>query len=394
MTDATFYTAYDDMPPAMVRLRRGRKPGRGIGNVSLLWTMAAACTALSAMPALAPGRLHMPALARRSVAPLTLADVLPVPRHVTDDPLLLPDYIAGVPPSFAMSRPVPSGILVAAAPKLDVVAEAAAPGVSRAAAATAVIEPAAAGPQLMASADQDEASDAESIVPKLSTPPTPLLAADVPLPMPRPNDLAPVVAHAPPFRATRRPTVMASVAPTAAPAVNPDNRSFLEKFFGAGQPQATAATPVLGYAAPEDGWFSGLRGRGAGNPARSYGEGTAVYEIASHTVFLPDGGKLEAHSGLGDRLDDARFVRDRMRGPTPPATYALTLRESLFHGVQALRLTPVGSSVFGRNGLLAHTYMLGPRGDSNGCVSFRNYQAFLNAFRGGVRRLVVVAKLS
>jgi hypothetical protein len=38
--------------------------------------------------------------------------------------------------------------------------------------------------------------------------------------------------------------------------------------------------------------------------------------------------------------------------------------------------------------------MLGPNGDSNGCVSFRNYSAFLRAYKSGqVRRLVVVAKL-
>ena len=59
----------------------------------------------------------------------------------------------------------------------------------------------------------------------------------------------------------------------------------------------------------------------------------------------------------------------------------------------ALRLNPVGGSgaVHGRAGLLAHTFMLGPRGDSNGCVSFRDYNRFLQAYlRGEVRRLVVV----
>ena len=36
--------------------------------------------------------------------------------------------------------------------------------------------------------------------------------------------------------------------------------------------------------------------------------------------------------------------------------------------------------------------MLGPNGDSNGCVSFRDYDAFLRAYkRGLVKRLVVVA---
>jgi len=62
----------------------------------------------------------------------------------------------------------------------------------------------------------------------------------------------------------------------------------------------------------------------------------------------------------------------------------------------ALRLIPVGDGdVYGRTGLLAHTYMLGPNGDSNGCVSFRYYNAFLQAFQSGeVKRLVVVARLN
>jgi hypothetical protein len=36
------------------------------------------------------------------------------------------------------------------------------------------------------------------------------------------------------------------------------------------------------------------------------------------------------------------------------------LREELFHGVHAIRLNPVGGgNMFGRDGMLAHTYMLG-----------------------------------
>jgi hypothetical protein len=38
--------------------------------------------------------------------------------------------------------------------------------------------------------------------------------------------------------------------------------------------------------------------------------------------------------------------------------------------------------------------MLGPNGDSNGCVSFKDYEAFLKAFQDGkITRLAVVAKL-
>ena len=38
--------------------------------------------------------------------------------------------------------------------------------------------------------------------------------------------------------------------------------------------------------------------------------------------------------------------------------------------------------------------MLGPNGDSNGCVSIREYDAFLQAYqRGQVKRLAVVASV-
>jgi hypothetical protein len=129
-------------------------------------------------------------------------------------------------------------------------------------------------------------------------------------------------------------------------------------------------------------------------PATAYDQSTAVYDISAHTVYLPDGTRLEAHSGLGDRLDDPRFVNERDRGATPPGVYQLTLRDSLFLGVQALRLNPIGGGfTFNRVGLLAHPYMLGPNGDSNGCVSFKSYDAFLRAFESGeVKRLAVVAQ--
>jgi hypothetical protein len=71
------------------------------------------------------------------------------------------------------------------------------------------------------------------------------------------------------------------------------------------------------------------------------------------------------------------------------------MRESLFHGVAAIRLKPVHEErMFGRDGILAHTYMLGSNGQSNGCVSFKNYAAFLRAFQNGdIDRLIVVAKM-
>jgi hypothetical protein len=122
---------------------------------------------------------------------------------------------------------------------------------------------------------------------------------------------------------------------------------------------------------------------------------TAIYDIAGHTIYLPDGQKLEAHSGLGDHFDNPRSVSLRNRGVTPPNVYRLALREHIFHGVRALRLIPIGDgNMHGRDGILAHSYMLGPRGQSNGCMAVRNYPAFLQAFLSGkVERLVVVDRL-
>ncbi len=131
-------------------------------------------------------------------------------------------------------------------------------------------------------------------------------------------------------------------------------------------------------------------------PTAPYDLRTAVYVIGDRKVYMPDGSSLEAHSGLGEKMDDARFVHLRMRGATPPHVYELKMRESLFHGVEAIRLTPIGGedAIFGRDGLLAHTYLLGPNGQSNGCVSFKDYSAFLSAFKAEkITRLAVIAQL-
>jgi hypothetical protein len=123
--------------------------------------------------------------------------------------------------------------------------------------------------------------------------------------------------------------------------------------------------------------------------------GAAIYDIAAHVVYLPNGQRLEAHSGFGERRDDPRSVRVKNRGPTPPGVYRLTMRESRFHGVEAIRLNPVDiSKMHGRDGILAHSYMAGPNGQSNGCLSLKDYAKFLAAFRRGeFNQIVVVERL-
>ena len=50
--------------------------------------------------------------------------------------------------------------------------------------------------------------------------------------------------------------------------------------------------------------------------------------------------------------------------------------------------------MFGRDGILAHPYMMNGNGQSNGCVSFKDYPAFLNAYLNGeITRLIVVPHL-
>ena len=178
-----------------------------------------------------------------------------------------------------------------------------------------------------------------------------------------------------------------SVAAQADNAPRPDDRSLLQKLSDLipGRIKLASLTP--------DG---GLFRQGPDLAALGYDSLTAVYDISAHAVYLPNGLSLEAHSGMGSLRDDPDHVSVRMVGATPPAIYELKPREHLFHGVQALRMTPVeGSSTNGRSGLLTHSYMLGPDGDSNGCVSIRDYDRFLKAFNDGqFNRLVVVPSLN
>jgi hypothetical protein len=206
-----------------------------------------------------------------------------------------------------------------------------------------------------------------------STPAT-ATASGVPLPKPRPV-LANLEAEA-----------SAAVAQADAPP-QPDNRTLLDKLG-----DLFPARIRLASLTPDSGLFR----RGPDLAALGFDKSTAVYDISAKAVYLPDGVALEAHSGMGDLRDDPGHVDQHMVGATPPAVYELKPREKLFHGVPALRMTPSdGSSIFGRSGLLVHPYMLGPKGDSNGCVSIKFYERFLKAYNDGeINRLVVVPNLN
>ena len=219
------------------------------------------------------------------------------------------------------------------------------------------------------------------------------IAQRVPLPVRRPPELTSLGAAAALRRAERLAARRTAVA--AAPVETEDTRTFFEKLLGVEKP--SSPTPALAYTALESGAVESAARRPLTAPspiAPPAGEGgIAVYDISAQSVVLPNGERLEAHSGLGESMDDPRFVHLKMRGPTPPGTYDLTEREAPFHGVRALRLTPVGGSeaIYGRVGLLTHTYLLGPNGASNGCISFKDYDRFLQAYlRGEIRRVVVV----
>jgi hypothetical protein len=231
---------------------------------------------------------------------------------------------------------------------------------------------------------------AEASKPKpISPPPAPVQVAAV-APVSRPAEAQPAKSAGAAIHdmAQRAKAAVMSIA-------SADKSSIVEKLWGKPQPKSS----LLAYASADVSSTSSLgpnQNLALEGTQPRYDQSTAVYDISAHMVYLPDGSKLEAHSGLGSSLDDPRSARTRMRGVTPPHLYELTPREALFHGVPALRLNPIGGeeAIYGRAGLLAHTFMLGPRGDSNGCVSFRDYNAFLNAYRNhGIRRLAVVASV-
>jgi hypothetical protein len=193
----------------------------------------------------------------------------------------------------------------------------------------------------------------------------------VPLPRSRP-------AAADQLAQTSQVVALASAVPTAIPTMTstdsspprPAERSMMQKFSDMVKTRVTLASLGLG--------------KGPDLSALGYDNETAVYDLSARAIYLPNGTVLEAHSGMGSLRDDLEHVSVPNLGATPPAVYSLKPRENIFHGVAAIRMTPAdGSDIFGRSGLLVHSYMLGPNGDSNGCISVRDYDRFLRAFNDG-----------
>jgi hypothetical protein len=201
-----------------------------------------------------------------------------------------------------------------------------------------------------------------------------------PVPQPRP----PYERAGEPAPETRKPEVRRTQEPAAPTAVEREKP----------KPRRQA------YARPSEPAESGSRGGGIGKSLRSLfgggakaGGNVAVYDISAAKVYMPDGTVLEAHSGIGKMADNPRYAHVKMSGPTPPHTYNLKMREKRFHGVEAIRMLPAdGRNKHGRDGFLTHSYLLrGGRAESHGCVAFKNYDRFLNAFKQGkVKQLVVV----
>lgn len=344
------------------------------------WTVYANIFAASVYPQLGSASFDAPVI--RRPATVVARSGPPVVKHVVAALSKSAPVIS--PPATLLSRPslsfddrfaaaAPQGVEPAPQPEPPKLAEAPKP--------TEVAKPRTETPKLAEAPKPKEASPVRSPV---------RVAAVAPSAPLRPEETRPTSTPGVAIRdmAQRAKAAVMSIA-------SADKASIVEKLWG--KPQSRGS--LLAYASADVSPTGSLGS--SQNPALEgaqprYDRSTAVYDISAHMVYLPDGTKLEAHSGLGSKLDDPRSANIKMRGVTPPHIYELTPREALFHGVPALRLNPIGGedAIFGRSGLLAHTYMLGPNGDSNGCVSFRDYNAFLNAYHNqGIKRLAVVARI-
>lgn len=421
----------------------------GTGVIAFAWAVATAMTLQGVASSYSPNHASL----QSSLAPLALARLDTSSKTTHTSPRLVAAMTPIVPASSATQdlaalSPVAKGDRLAASPavaqfarpkqedinnalRLALNASAATPlpvNIASATPAATVVKPAVAAvatpatpidrPVQVALADP---VPAPSVADKIAAAPTkapsrvpPVAARDV-VPVARPEDedqnILPTTAAALVENDTRRADVSVEqtfglVMPTATPGDMALSNIPLPTMRPAPLPDSDTtpsakltrpSNKVLAYARPDAGSL-GDDGPSYTPPPALPNNRTrvAIYDITAGRVYLPNGEALEAHSGLGSMIDNPKYVNQKNRGPTPPHTYNLTLRESLFHGVQAIRLNPLNPrAIYGRDGLLAHTYMLGKRGDSNGCVSFKDYNRFLNAFRrGDITQLVVVPSLN
>ena len=221
------------------------------------------------------------------------------------------------------------------------------------------------------------------------------------LPVAVPDDIAAIERETDPV-IPAAPDVVAALAPeqVPVPAKRPEapTRSTVAAAKTETSSQAMAYAAVGDPTEDDNSPFSGLSKIFSKGKVTKPGPGSriAVYDISAATVHMPDGTKLEAHSGIGKMLDNPKYVKVRNKGPTPPNIYTLRMRERRFHGVEAIRMTPVDkSAMFGRDGMLTHTNLLRGRIGSHGCVAFTDYDKFLNAFKAGkVTKLIVVKEMA
>ena len=128
--------------------------------------------------------------------------------------------------------------------------------------------------------------------------------------------------------------------------------------------------------------------------AKKTASGVAVYDSSTGKLYMPDGSVLQAHSGNGSFMDNPSASNLRNRGPIPTNVYTLSMRESRFHGIEAIRLNPTGGgNMYGRDGFLVHPPLRRGSVGSAGCIAITtDYAKFLQAFKSGqVKQVVVVS---
>lgn len=168
---------------------------------------------------------------------------------------------------------------------------------------------------------------------------------------------------------------------------------------GVGRVRPVAVEPQLASLPPQPESETGIFDRLFADPDRAakailaVNPKTVLYDIVKKTAYMPDGEKLEAHSGFGQFMDDPDSMHRKDVGVTPPNVYTVSFREKPFHGVRALRMKPVGGgNMYGRDGFLTHSFLLGTNGESNGCISLRDYDKFLQAYEDGKFDRIIVLR--